>query len=267
MLTILISTMAEGIQFLKPAIEFEDPEINYLIVHQEFEGMEIPSYLKNRSDIEIVKTYSKGLAASRNVALKNCKTSYALIADDDVRYIPHGLAQVMEIIEKDKPDFALFKISTHKGEPEYKAYPKQSYELGELLHWVSSIELLVNVDKLKEDSILFDERFGLGTTLDRGEEEIFVKDMLAKKWNGIYYPIYLVMHPYMSSGKIERSLANDYFFRGAFDYRTNDCGRATSELILSLSCKEDQKIAQLSYEKGRHFIDNLSSTILCSFRA
>lgn len=256
MLTILISTMGEGIQSVKPAVEIQNPNIHYLLVHQNFEGVEIPSYLLNRSDIQIFKTHTKGLAASRNIALQNCQTSYALIADDDVRYIPEGLGQLIDIIQKDKPDFALFKIHTNEGEPEYKDYPKHSYELGELQHWVSSIEILVNVDKIKEDAILFDERFGLGTSLDRGEEEVFVKDLLAKKWKGVYYPIYLVLHPYMSSGKIERSLAKDYYFKGAFDFRVNDCGKETQKLISSLSCPEEQKIAQLYYTQGRNFINN-----------
>lgn len=219
MLTIVISTMGDGIEHLQRALSFHHPSIRYLIVHQTSEERAVPFYLRTREDVTVIQSKSRGLSRSRNIGLSNCRTSYALIADDDVAFVKRGVLQILDIIDKDKPDFGLFMIQTREGEPEYKQYPTSSYQIDHLKHWVSSVEILVSVDKLREYNIRFDERFGLGTQLGRGEEEVLIRDLIRQGLRGWYYPIYIVQHPYESSGKLKRTKAEQHFFQGAFDAR------------------------------------------------
>ena len=114
LLTIIISTYDEGILELKKAIKIENPSIKYLIVFQNPKHIRIPDFL-NRKDIDIIDSKTKGLSVSRNIGIENCKTPYALLSDGDVEYIDEGLDQVLEIIQKEKIDFATFKIKTYDG--------------------------------------------------------------------------------------------------------------------------------------------------------
>lgn len=218
-LTIVISCLGTGIENIEKAISYKNPHLRYLIVHQNKIKISIPDFL-NREDVTVINSETKGLAKSRNIGLKSCKTEFALIGDDDVEYIPDGLERLLRIINDEKPDFATFKILTPEGEPEYKQYSKEKFEIAsKFRHWFSSIEILLNVPKIVNNNISFDERFGLGTILKSGEEEVFIHDCIKNNLKGRFYPIYIVRHPYASSGKKQRKMSEQMFFWGALSVR------------------------------------------------
>lgn len=253
MLTILISTLEEGIKRLDRAVRIQHPLIRYLIIHQAQRGSDLPYFLKQRPDISVVTSTSRGIAISRNIGLRHCQTPYALIADDDVEFLPDGLDKLLHVISSEKPDFALFKIKTPNGQPAYKAYPDAPYAVSELKHWVSSIEIVVNADKVKAERLWFDERFGLGSKLGYGEEEIFVTDMIQRNWKGVYFPVYIVVHPFESSGKQERGFRQRHFFQGAFDCRTGR-RRCRNNSLLQYLQSPRLLLEELYYLQGEKFI-------------
>lgn len=221
-LTVLVSTLNEGIYNLEKTVSLKRPDLCYLIVHQTIKQIQTPEFLL-REDIKVISSPTKGLSKSRNIAIKNCATEYALIADDDIEYIFEGIDEVINIIKSQKPDFATFKIKTPDFEPEYKKYCLESFRIGNKKnHFYSSVEILLNVKSLKKNHIYFDERFGLGTPLKSGEEEILINDLVANKLMGQYYPIYIVKHPHESSGKQKRSHNFKIFMKGALAARTNN---------------------------------------------
>lgn len=212
--------MNGNIANLKKVVKIQHPEIRYLIIHQNHKNVSIPNFLL-RPDIKVVQNHTKGLSISRNIGLRNCTTQYALIADDDVEYIEEGICQLLEIIKNDVPDFASFKIKTPDNEPEFKEYPKEKCAFKNKQLQVASIELLVNVEQLKLKNIYFDERFGLGTILRQAEEEILVNDLIKANLEGVYYPIYIVKHPFDSTGTTSVKEIKKYFIKGAVTKRTN----------------------------------------------
>lgn len=213
-ISILVSTLNEGINHLSQVVKIQHPRIIYLVVFQNTKGLPIPEYL-NREDITVLESKSTGLSKSRNLAISNCKTTYGLIADDDIEYIEKGIKAVLKVIDTRDLDFAFFKIRTKQGEKPYKDYPTNEQVINEL-RIISSIEMLLNIKSLKLNKLRFDERFGLGNYLDRGEEKILLFDMLRCGLKGFYFPIDLVIHPYESSGKIRHEGFKYYFFEGAF---------------------------------------------------
>lgn len=217
--TIIISTLNEGILHLEKTIKLIHPNIRYLIVHQNVEKIGLPSFLQ-RKDIEVIETPTKGLSVSRNIGLRNCKTDYGIIADDDVEYIEDGITQLLEIIKTDKPDFATFKIKTPDDEPDFKDYPLAKHDFSKSILQVASIEILLNVKKIRNKHIAFDERFGLGTKLRQAEEEIFIHDLIDYDFYGTYYPLFFVKHPYESTGSKIIKESHKYFLKGAFAQRT-----------------------------------------------
>lgn len=72
---------------------------------------------------------------------------------------------------------------------------------------------------MKSKNIFFDERFGLGTILRQGEEEILVNDLITAKLKGNYYPLYIVEHPFESTGSMPMKESKKYFLKGAFSKR------------------------------------------------
>ena len=75
------------------------------------------------------------------------------------------------------------------------------------------------IQKIKDKRLAFDERFGLGTKLKRGEEEIFIQDLIKNGLWGVFYPIYIVKHPFESTGTKPMKESFRYFFKGAFSER------------------------------------------------
>lgn len=220
-LTIIISTYDQGIFNMEKAIQLEIPEVLYLVIFQNPNNLSIPNFLK-RKDIVVMDTKTKGLSVSRNLGIAHCTTTYALLADDDVAYIEEGLHELLKIIDQSPQlDYGVFKIKTLPGEPEYNNYPKQITKVTEIQHYISSIEVLLNVETLKKNKLKFDERFGLGTLLMKGEEEILIKDLIAQQSIGYYFPIYIVIHPYLSTGKKKLKEWKNYFTKGAYHYRIN----------------------------------------------
>lgn len=217
-LTIIISTFNERILHVENAVKIVHPQIKYLIIHQNKASVKVPLFLQ-RDDIKIINTITKGLSKSRNIGIKNCKTKYALIADDDVEYIEEALEKVLEIMKDDAPDFASFKVKTPNDEPEFKNYPSEKHLFKNSYIPVASIEILLNINAIKNKQIAFDERFGLGTKLRQGEEEIFIQDLIRKGFNGIFYPLFLVKHPYESTGTKPIKESKKYFLKGALSQR------------------------------------------------
>ncbi len=254
MLTVLISTMEDGIDELEKAVQIRHASLRYLIVQQTEVVREVPDFLQDRRDIDIIQSATRGIAVSRNIGLQHCQTTYALIADDDVEFVPDGITALLHIIKRDAPDFALFKIQTPHGKPAYKDYPAKPYEVRSLKHWISSIEIVINARKAKKERLRFDERFGLGTGLSRGEEEIFVTDLIRHNWKGHYFPIYLVRHPYESSGKSPRSRRDQFFFQGAYDARI---GKRNIPRDTLLDYLQDPRrvMSAIYYRKGRKYIE------------
>lgn len=218
-LTVLISTLNEGILGLEKVVAIVHPQVCYLVIHQNLERISIPEFL-NRTDIEVITSYTKGLSKSRNLGIKHCKTPYALIADDDVRYFEDSFDTIIKTFENRADlDLAMFKIKTPPGDPEYKKYPENAYVLKEESHIFSSIEIAFRLSSIRQHKIKFDRRFGLGSYIPRGEELFFVLDTISKKLHCMYFPYFIVEHPYESSGKTRPKGLRRKFDNGAVEER------------------------------------------------
>lgn len=218
-LTVLISTLNEGINGLDRVVAIKHPLVCYLVIHQNKNNIPIPDFL-NRADIEVITSKTTGLSKSRNLGIKHCKTSYALIADDDVSYFENTFDMIISVFENDTSlDLAMFKIKTSSGEPDYKKYPENIQVLMEESHVFSSIEIALRVSSIRKNKIKFDRRFGLGSYVPRGEELFFVLDCISKRLLCMYFPYFIVQHPFESSGKRKVQGLKRHFYRGAVEER------------------------------------------------
>jgi glycosyltransferase involved in cell wall biosynthesis len=202
-INILICTIDEGIGRVHRILQPVQKDVTYIISHQYLneEFKVIPKELI-REDIILSQIPGRGLSRNRNNAISLADGDIALIADDDVQYLPGTFEIIREAFENDNElAVACFKIKTPDGEPEYKKYPVTSYILGKYRHHaISSVEIAFKTSPVKKTGIRFDERFGLGSEkLTGGEETVFISDCIRAGLKVCYFPSYIVRHLYEST--------------------------------------------------------------------
>jgi len=224
-LTVLLSTINEGIENVPNVILDYRKDVSYIVSHQftKEEFKYIPKELE-RKDIVISQIYGKGVTKSRNNAIRLARGDIGLFSDDDVTYTNEYFDKVIEAFRNNNElDVGIFKINTPEGVPEYKKYPLNKMKLEKIPFSIGTIEIAIRVDRIKVKRILFDERFGAGQELLIGlDENIFVLDCIKKGLEVCYFPIFIVNHPIESTAKL---LANfdkrRVALAGAYDARIN----------------------------------------------
>lgn len=225
MISILISTIDERIKQVKDVLLEPRKDVEYIISHQytSEEFKEIPEILL-RNDVTISQLKGKGVTKSRNNALSLAKGDIGLFADDDVTYRNYYIDKIKKIFQ-DNPDMdiGLFKIKTRPSEKEYKHYPDHQKKLTKNIFSVSSVEIACRIGRVKAAGLSFDERFGAGNDLLIGSEEtIFIEDCLEQGLNVVFFPEYIVEHPYDSTIKsVPKFDKRKNWLTGAYDCRKN----------------------------------------------
>jgi len=223
-INILISTINEGIKRLDRVILPPRHDVTYIVSHQYTEegGKAVPGFL-NREDIVVSQIQGKGVTKSRNHAIRLADGDIGLFADDDVTYRDHYFDTLTKVFE-DNPevDVVLFKIRTKPGEPAYKKYPDEVLEY-KIAPSVGTIQIGCRLEKIKEQNIFFDERFGAGQPLLIGSDEtIFVQDCIDAGLTVKFFPEFIVEHPYESTVKfISKYDKRRVWVTGGVDCRKN----------------------------------------------
>lgn len=221
---ILICTYNEGILECDKILLKRDKDIRYTISHQLTDDNyeRIPNSLLNRSDVDVYQIKSKGLSANRNNALKHAKGDICIIADDDVEYNIEDIKNLIYLYENNKStDIIVGKIRTFDNEQEYKKYScSPCFIRKKSVGSVSSIEISFRRNRVIENGIKFDTRFGLGGLMyPKGEECIFLNDCLKQNLIIKYFPFYMVKHPRLSSTSNIVYNAKEAEYYGALTYR------------------------------------------------
>ena len=135
------------------------------------------------------------------------KNQLCVLADDDVRYADTMPDLILGLFDR-MPDADVIcgKIETPSGQPEFKDYPPASHRVVKVPvygFYFSSVEVSFRLAPVLAAGIRFDERFGLGSDLwpEGGEDPIFLSDCLSAGLRLVYVPEYVVIHPYLSTGK------------------------------------------------------------------
>lgn len=203
-LEILISTSFTRLeQALKLATKAhkKNTKLKFLIVCQLFDK---PIDVKTKNEesewLKVIYSPTKGLAKSRNIALKNATEKYVWILDDDVEIKVEAIEPIIKKFEESNADFITAQYEIENGVT-FKKYMAESkkHTLMSIMK-VSSIEIFLKKSAFIEGGILFDERFGLGATYKSGEENIILSDALKKGFVGQYLPISTSIHPAITSG-------------------------------------------------------------------
>lgn len=140
----------------------------------------------------------RGIAIARNIGLPHINGDVLAFADDDGWYDKEALQIVKEHIEKYDPDIVTFRhIDPYKNEYT-RAYPESEilgFKKMDTLKQMS-LDIYININRVPVYIDGFDERFGVGSKYNSGEENIYLMDLYNKGYKKMYYfPIIIAYHP------------------------------------------------------------------------
>ncbi|WP_335911001.1 glycosyltransferase family A protein [Shewanella indica] len=218
MINISISTMDRNFGNTLEVVSLlsrKNKKINFLIICQK-SSSNVDYNLSN--NLRIIKTTSVGLSKSRNLAIESVNTGWIWFQDDDIKLDESKLEKIIDELYCYKPDLYFIKIGSLENKNEY--YKNYSFfEKHSYLNFlkVSSIEIVANIEFIKNNNLKFNESLGLGTTLPCCEENKFIYDCFLRTRNVKYSDIKACYHTTLIENRnidIRRNLiAKGYFLR------------------------------------------------------
>ena len=197
LLTIGYSTLADRLKNLIPPKVDLPHEIFISIQNPGKIEFELPTDFKFSS----ITATEKGVAKSRNTVLTKAQTKYLLFADDENTFRGDNIKSAISYLEEHPQcDLVLAQAVDTTGALR-KAYPKRVKKLTKFNSAkAATYEMIVRVDSAKSKGVSFDERFGAGADNYLGDEYIFIADLIDKGGSGVFLPLTIAIHPFVSSG-------------------------------------------------------------------
>ncbi len=178
-------------------------ESDLLIINQVTEQISLinEEYFFNNYRIRVHSFREKGLAKSRNRAIQYASGDIFLIGDDDVFYKKNYKEKIIKNFENYSADVISFRAEDFNGNLLIN-YPKRMKKITRFsMCKAHSIVISFKLSSIKNNNILFDEMFGLGSIYESAEENIFLVDCLKKGLKVIFIPETIAIHPKNGSGR------------------------------------------------------------------
>lgn len=197
-LTIAYSTLADRVGNIVLPEQRADREV--LIIVQNLGRIALFD-MPNRADVRVVELISRGVAKSRNEALRQARGKYLLFADDDIVFKEDGIAAVIDYMDlHSEVAFVLGQAVDQHGQLR-KNYPTKPTRLHRYNSAkAATYEMVVRVKAAEDKNVWFDERFGAGENNYLGDEYIFISDLILAGLRCDFLPATLAVHPEVSSG-------------------------------------------------------------------
>ena len=176
---------------------------DFIIVVQDSSGYN--QEINNLKDLgcKVIIDNKLGLSRSRNLGIDACESYFFWILDDDVYTDLSMIDIILKTILSHKADIYGFRIAKDKNKNLYKKYSDRKNI--DRLHSLklSSIELVVSNNFIKNKLIRFNENFGLGSKYPNCEENLFLLDCFDKGAQIIHIPEIIVIHSNLGSGYLK----------------------------------------------------------------
>ena len=195
---------AKNIQFIEG--------VSNLIVIQNPHNELIPNF---GTEVRVIEQKVSGVTKSRNAVLENVESKYLLFGDDDIKFFPDAITQVIAHFEGNPKVSIILTQAVDEFGRLRKPYPLKSHKLT-LTNCAkaATYEMFIRVAAVKQSKIRFDESFGAGAENYLGDEYIFIADGLRSGLVGDFLPIVVAEHPTDSSGNF-RNTRSDLKVRAA----------------------------------------------------
>lgn len=148
----------------------------------------------------------RGVSKSRNATMDYATGDIFTFSDDDSWYMDNTLEIVKKYFEKYNPDIASFQHYDPEVNKSTANYPKNEILGIKKLQTLKqmTLDLWFNANTIDTKTHRFDERFGIGTKYNSGEENIYLMDIYNEGHKKIYYfPVRITYHPYKKVNYID----------------------------------------------------------------
>src|SRR5699024_5379976 len=129
---------------------------------------QVPDKLNNHREDNIVHGLKwididqKGLSKSRNLGIDISTSEYVYFTDDDI-VIDKNFKQIIEKQIKKFPEIDIFAFQVSGVNGSFKKYPNKIKDIGFLRSLkLSSVQLIMKTQFIKENNLYYDELFGTG---------------------------------------------------------------------------------------------------------
>lgn len=211
-LQVLIATF--GPQGLRKVVAMRLPRVpgvGYLVSWQLPEGdCPVPEQVASRTDIQVFKNRTRGVARNRNIAVSLATAPWCLHSDDDLVYLPGALQALMREIEaRPEVDIVCCAYTCHGRH--MKPYPRGPVPIGSAPKgwYANTFEIAFRRDSEAGRTPL-NENFGAGAPFMRaGDEDLYLHDAACRGARGVILPLVLCRHDHDSTA--ERDGGRDWF--------------------------------------------------------
>lgn len=135
-----------------------------------------------------IDTNTRGLSVSRNMAISESNANICLLCDDDEIFI-NNLEKVILDTYKHNPSADIICFSLDCPGFTMPKRKKRLYFISALK--ITSWQVSFRRERIIEKNLSFDTRFGSGTPIGSGEENIFLYDAIKAGLTAIYVPIHI----------------------------------------------------------------------------
>ena len=195
-LTFGYSTMSNRVKNLQLPHKSENREFIILVQNPNEE-----SYVFDVPQSKLVELKSRGVAKSRNAALKYASGKYLIFGDDDITFAEEGIKTLLQYFEENPQCSIILAQTSDETGILRKSYPTKQHKLTKYNSAkAATYEMMIRTDAIREAGITFDENFGAGANNYLGDEYIFIADALNKGLKGVFLPERVAIHPKESSG-------------------------------------------------------------------
>ena len=219
LITVSISTFENRIiNALELSKSFLNYGFNVLIVHQSNKA-----YDGDMCGVNYIHTQTKGVTKSRNIAINNVKTKYMWFMDDDITIVDEDIKRVGYIVGENNDNTLIFRVVDEYGCLR-KRYKKGGFNNNKFsILNTGTIEILVDVEFIKNNGVLFPEDLGAGASLPLGDESVFLSRILERNGKIISIECSPITHPKESSG-LKWTESHFLAKKKSFNYIFGRCG-------------------------------------------
>ena len=138
----------------------------------------------NIKNFNIINSNQVGLSKSRNLAIETSRNKIILFVDNDVIYNENYKDIIVDAYNKyENADIICFYVESQNLKRKTKRMKTGKIGLIRSMR-ITSFEISCKLDKIRD--IRFNENYVAGTKLNRGEEQIFLRDARKKKLKAIF---------------------------------------------------------------------------------
>ena len=204
---VLVSTMH---QKNRDFLERMNIKTDAVIINQtDFSGYEEFNF--NKYTVKIFSTTERGIAKSRNKALKNTSADICILADDDMQFSDNYEETVIDVFEKHNADVIIFNLIDNENDLIRENETVKKINIFNYMNY-GAARIAFKSNVIKDNGLSFKEAFNNNPLPACGEDTLFLREALKKGLKIIAVPESLAKLQHTRESTWFKGYTKEYFF-------------------------------------------------------